>query len=250
MLAATAEPLPQETAAAGAVWLTREQVESDLGQVTTALTTRFAHFARSTPDYARHVSAIRSSASQGLSRDAFGLALTRLLALFQDSHAVVRGYDFPPGSLPFGIEPVGDRFVAHSRDRADFLAPNHPYLSKIDGRPLDDFLLAATRYVARGSISYRKVQISAILGRLNLLRADLGLEIGSTADVTVQSESGSEVTIRIWFRRMLRPRFGRRPPPPSSRAGLFTCGSRRWTRPRQPRSKPSCRRWPHRPGVR
>ncbi len=173
--------------------LSPTEVAEDIAFVRSALETRFAYFFRDTPDYQTRLQEITERARNGMTTTELGLELTQLLALFRDSHAVVRGYDFPEGTLPCLLEPLGDRFIAFKADRSGFVGDGHPFVVAIDGRAMAEWQVAARQFIARGSPAYIAVQTSGILRHINLMRRVLGVPAPPTVTLQLGSEDGRSI---------------------------------------------------------
>jgi hypothetical protein len=104
----------------------------------------------------------------------------------------VSGYTPPGGAyLPFLIEPHGERFVAFGRERTDFRAEGHPYVTKIDGRDVADWCAAAAALVPKGSPQYVRQRCLARLANLGLVRGMLGMARKDSVEVALAASDGT-----------------------------------------------------------
>jgi|GEM_PF-4488013 len=106
--------------------LTPNEINEDLDQFQTELEERFAYLKTNNADYKTAVQSIREKTAKGMEVNAFGIALTEVLGLFQDCHAGIGGLRYPEGYLPFFIESIGDRYIAVLSDRYNFLDDDFP----------------------------------------------------------------------------------------------------------------------------
>lgn len=88
---------------------------------------------------------LQSIKTDSVSLTSFGLFLTRTIGKIGDRHSSIRGYDLPNSLyLPFSVAPLEDKVVGVTYHRADkthqILYPNFPYLTKINGINIDEFL--------------------------------------------------------------------------------------------------------------
>src|SRR5262245_53087387 len=84
-----------------------------LDEFKAALDERWSYRHANQADFDGAMAVLGRKVGAGLSADAFGLELQKIIALGIDGHALVSGYELPRGGhLPFLIEPEGERFVA------------------------------------------------------------------------------------------------------------------------------------------
>ena len=137
------------------------------------------------------------------SKDQLAFELGKIMALFIDGHAQVSGSDKLireiPGRLPFLIEPVGERFIAFRPDRSGFLADSKPFITAIDGIPLELWLEKTAPFVAKGSPQYRSRHGLRMLRYLGFFRKQLALP--SKRDVEVTFGDGSKLSVPVSSRK-------------------------------------------------
>lgn len=106
--------------------LTPNQINEDLDQFQTELEERFAYLKTNNAYYKTAIQSIREKTTKGMEVNVFGIALTKVLGLFQECHAGIGGLRYPEGYLPFFIESIGDRYIAVLSDRSNFLDDDFP----------------------------------------------------------------------------------------------------------------------------
>lgn len=166
-----------------------------------ALHEQWAYFRANDVDFGAAVRALRAKFQAApMDPSTFALELQKIIALGIDGHARVDGYTLPGGFLPFLIEPAGARLVAFSADRSGFLDPAHPYIVKLDGKPLQDWLNAAAILVVKGSPQYVRRHSLRTLRNVEYVRQQLGLPAGEELRVELQSADArgtKELRIKI-----------------------------------------------------
>jgi hypothetical protein len=170
-----------------------------LDEFEAALDERWSYRHANGADFGGAVAALRDKIDGGLSTDAFGIELQRIVALGIDGHARVSGYTLPGGrSLPFLVEPAGERVVAFDAARTGFLADGFPYLTAIDGREIADWCRAAAQLVPKGSPQYRRHRSLGLLRNLAFVRAQLALPQTDTLEVTLAAgDGGARTTLQL-----------------------------------------------------
>ena len=168
--------------------LTAEQADKDLTAFQKDLEARWSYLKANNVDYRAAIARIREKTKNGIGIDEYGLEIQKFISLFIDGHSSVGGYRLPPGYLPFLIEPSGARFVAINPDRSSTVDPNLPYVTRIDGRPLADWIEAARPYAPQGSPQYRQHQALRQIRNVQFLRQVMGLPTSESLRVEFQSE--------------------------------------------------------------
>lgn len=172
--------------------LTAEQLSEDLDAFQRELEERWAYLKASGVDYRAAVAAVREKGADGMSSADYALELQRIISMFIDGHAGVSGVRHPPGYLPFLIEPAGDRFVAFLPDRSGFVDDEHPYLVRMDGRAISEWIASATPFNPRGAPQYRTRHALRQMRYLQFQRGVMGLEQADTLTVDVVSRDGQQ----------------------------------------------------------
>jgi hypothetical protein len=132
--------------------------------------------------------------------DDYAVEVQKFISLFIDGHSSVGGLRTPPGRLPFFIEPASSRFVAILPDRSAPVDADLPYITKIDGRPLADWIEAARPYAPQGSPQYRRGRALRLLRTLQFHRRIMGLPTPETVRIELQSADGArarEVQLQV-----------------------------------------------------
>ena len=175
--------------------LRREEVEDDLDQLEYALETRFAYLERKGVDYRAALDAVRGCVDDGISRRDFAVQLAKVLALFGDGHTRVAGAPdkiLPAGYLPFLVGQAEGVLVAFKEDRSDFIDPNCPFLRRMDGLAVDEWLRAAAALAPCGSAQQVRRQSIRNLRFATFLRRELNLPAAEGVELVLESRDGRQ----------------------------------------------------------
>jgi hypothetical protein len=127
----------------------------------------------------------------GITESELGIELQKIIAMGMDGHSGVSGYSLPAGGrLPFLIEVVGKRFVAFDPQRKRFLADGFPFVTKIDGRKIDDWCAAATVLVVKGSPQYIRNRCLNQLREIDYWRKVLQIPTKDTVEIELSDYEG------------------------------------------------------------
>jgi len=129
--------------------------------------------------------------------DDFGLELQKIIALGIDGHAAVGGFRLPEGFLPFLCESAGERLVAFQPDRKGLVDSNHPYVLKMDGRDIDEWMKMAAVLAPKGSPQYLRNQSLRGLRNVQFLRKQMALPLADTIEVELGSATGARTTVKL-----------------------------------------------------
>jgi hypothetical protein len=138
------------------------------------------------------VDALRARGANGISHAEYGLAVLEIISLFIDGHAGVGGVRHPAGALPFFIESTGDRFVALRPDRSGFWDSEYPFVTYLDGRPLDEWLAAAAAYASKASPQWLQRNTLSLARRVQFVREAMGLPSSDSVEVQLHAEDGRQ----------------------------------------------------------
>lgn len=164
------------------------RVQRALDDLQAALRDRWSYRGANGADFDAAIAVLRSNARNGMPLDVFGLEVHKILALGIDGHSGVDGYRLPGVRyLPFLIEPDQERAVAFTSDRTGFLANDYPYLTAIDGRPVDEWCSSAMAIIPKGSPQYRRHRCLAGIRNLDFLRGLLGVPLVDSVTLTLTS---------------------------------------------------------------
>lgn len=180
----------EQAAAAGsggqAATLSREQAERDLLALGEVMRLHHSYYRLKGVDAERLLDEIRSRLSDPVRRDAFALEVMKFLARFGDGHTRVDENPngiLPRGYLPFLVAASGKRIVAFQADRSSLVDPDHPYLLKMDGRPIEEWVEAAAVLATDGSPQFRRFQSIRNLRFLQWVRGEMGLPTGDSLSI-------------------------------------------------------------------
>jgi hypothetical protein len=156
------------------------------------LNDRWSYRHANNADFGRAIAALRGRIIGGIRINDFGIELQKILALGIDGHSGVVGYRLPPGGcLPFLIEAVGPRFVAFTPERQAFLADGFPFLTRIDGKNIDEWCAAAAVLVPKGSPQYVRHRTLRLLREIDYWRSRLNLPLRDTVEIQLADQHGT-----------------------------------------------------------
>jgi hypothetical protein len=149
-------------------------------------------------DFDRAIAALRKRVERRISQNELGVELQKILALGIDGHSRVSGFSLPPGGyLPFLIEVSGRRLVAVEPQRKAFLADGFPFLTKIDGRDVDEWCSTAAVLVVKGSPQLVRTRSTALLRNLDYWRDVMKLPRRPTVTVELADGAGRRKTLTL-----------------------------------------------------
>ncbi|MEZ6233461.1 MAG: S41 family peptidase [Phycisphaerales bacterium] len=124
------------------------------------------------------------------------LAAQRFVSRLGDGHASVRDWlehGVPDGRLGFLLGQAEGGIVAFRGDRSGFVDERHPFVERLDGRPIQDWIDAASVYVAAGSEQLVRRRSIELLRYVNLVRDELGLPRHPAVEVDMRSADGASM---------------------------------------------------------
>ncbi len=172
---------------------TRAELEEDLDYLEHILANCFAYLELKPVDYRAALDAIRLSLQERNRVNGFELQLAKLISLFCDGHARMQHHPseyLPAGYAPYSVGSYKGRLFLCNRE--GFLDPQHPYVVRIDGRPVKDWLEVASYIVVKESPQWRLRQSLGMLRYVNYLRAELGLPRKAAISLELESEDGQK----------------------------------------------------------
>jgi hypothetical protein len=189
------EPLTRriEFSFPGELWLGRKEAEQDLDELEWLLEHRYAYLTRNSFDYRSALDSIRASLGDQIRRGTLALSIQKLLSWFGDGHTQVSDpylADMGPRFLPFLVAETTNSLIAFSPDHKGFLDEQHPVLSRIDGRDVNEWLDVASQTVPRASPQFTRRGCLGRLRDIEYLRKELSLPPSSRVRVEVASTDG------------------------------------------------------------
>jgi Tol biopolymer transport system component len=171
--------------------LSAEEAKTDLDAFEKELTGRWAYLKANGVDLRAAVARVREKAARGVDSSDYGLELQKIISMFIDGHSGVSGFTRTAGSLPFFIEQTNGRFLAIKPGRDGFLDQSMPYITRIDGRPIEEWLKVAAPFSPQGSPQYKQWRGLGLLRSLAFLREQAGTPASATARVELANEDRS-----------------------------------------------------------
>ncbi len=174
----------------------------DLAILRRALESSYAYLHRTGHDPRPALARIEAQAASGapLSVDRFAVDVAKALAPLGDGHTGVvdLAQRLPRGYLPALIENQGDRLVAIAADRSSLVSDQHPYLTHIDGIPVELWLRAAGGVAPHGSEAFVTRQCTRLLRYVAFLRGELGRTESDRVALTLAAVDGARTsTVRL-----------------------------------------------------
>ncbi len=193
--------------------LIRAQYLADLGAFEMRLEDQSSYLTLTDFDYRREIATLRENANETVRTEEFSRQLSRIIAKLGDAHAGVSTEFHSPLSryLPFVLADTDTGIVALADESNTLLDTAHPYIVKLDGIALDDWLAAADQYVNQASLQLQRRRGLKELRLISVLRPDLGLPESDDISVTLQSADGSDQVIHQYALSPERLRSGKVP---------------------------------------
>ncbi len=182
------------------VALTVETIRSDLAWLAERVRDEYAYRDLTGYDWEAAFQKAAAEADANWTRNAFGVRIMKLLAPFGDGHTRLAGSAdvLPRGYAPFRMVAHSERIVALQPRSDGFLDPEHPYLSAIDGRPLEAWLELMGTIAPHGAPHFRR---TVSIQRLHFLAFALQESGGDPATKTVTlslvDDSGAERELEV-----------------------------------------------------
>lgn len=128
-------------------WLTKKQITEDIEFLTKTLNEKSSYVYLNDYDFNADFENYLKTLSNSTRLENFGMFITSTLAKIGDRHCSlnkIRGYDLNESLfLPFIYAPVNDKVIVLNKNQnkeLEILNPKFPYLKKIDGIDINDFL--------------------------------------------------------------------------------------------------------------
>lgn len=165
---------------------------SDVQHFAEQLEKRFAYFEANKVDLDADCQRLLKKYPEGTTPVVLADELQQVMAKFIDGHAgVSHSYRKRPKlALPFLIEPVGDRFVAFNDNRETFVSERFPYITKIDGVPIEKFIEPLGVRIAKGSPQYQLRNKLRAVRNLGLARELSQIDGSDMVTVELANEAG------------------------------------------------------------
>ena len=171
--------------------LPAEMLETDLTSFEKSLRDQFAYFRANDVDLKTEIRQLLKNYPNGIEGTLYSLELKKIMAKFIDGHAEVDGFRQPTEqTLPFLIEPAGDRFVAFYDNRESLVDSDFPFVTKIDNVPVEDLIENFAPMIAQGSPQYVLRQKLRAVRDLGLARKLSGLPMQDKIPLELANEAG------------------------------------------------------------
>jgi hypothetical protein len=185
--------------------LSRELAIADINELERRVKDQSSYVRRDKFDYEKAFEDARNSIKGELSVFELNERLQQIIARIGDCHAGIYAPFYDPRSrfLPFSLADSRDGVIAMKIDRSSLIDEKHPYVSAIDGKPLDDWLATAAKFVADGSPQFIRNRSLYRMREINLIRRYLNIPASMEATITLRSKDGSktsEQTVKLALR--------------------------------------------------
>ncbi len=170
--------------------LTAEEALADLDVFEGYLEERFAYLTANDADYKSALNAMRAEVSGPVTVRELNNKVARMIALFIDGHASPRLSVNPGNYLPFVLRMAGDRYVAVRAGGESLVDADFPYVTRIEGRTIDEWQSSLSDYIIDGSSQYNRRRTTSFLARIDGVRRLLGLEVTSQVEIELASPDG------------------------------------------------------------
>jgi hypothetical protein len=181
---------------------------ADLAELRGLLDEQFAYRELRKVDLDKLLQAAGASlGSDAVDAVAFARIVDRILRAFGDGHSRVDGVQPVSATfLPFLVQEVAGGHVAFRPDRSALVDPERPFVTAIDGVPLERWLSAAKARATQGSPTMQARDAERLLRDLGDLRTDLKVAAKKEVVVTLRGKAGTRDVVLEATQR--KPAYG------------------------------------------
>ena len=167
-------------------FVSREEARIDLKVLDSLMTYHYAYNEADNLDESAVLQAISEQLPERMRVGDFAMQLQKALALSIDGHAPriagvneagerERIEDNPPGQhyFPFELRSTGSRIVAFDGVRRELIEPEYPYVAKIDGIEISEWIEAAQSIIVDGTSQLRWHRGARQLANIGFLRMEM-----------------------------------------------------------------------------
>jgi hypothetical protein len=176
--------------------ISRRRLEADLDHLETMIANGYSYAERRKVDWRAALDAVRASLDPETPVNTFRFRLQRALTVFGDPHSALRGTPtnfLPRGYLPFiPVAHTQSRVLALRPDRREFLDAECPFVTALDGKPVEEWLRIAGYDTPQASPQFRRQLTVAGLTRVNYIRSELGLPANAEVRIALTSADGKK----------------------------------------------------------
>ena len=189
--------------------LTREEARRDLIALDSLMTYHYAYNEADNLDETEVLEVISEQLLERMKVGDFAMQLQKALALSIDGHAPriaginqigerERIEDNPPGQnyFPFELRSTGSRIVAFDGVNRILIEQEHPYVAKIDGIEISEWIKAAQSIIVDGTPQLRWHRGARQLANIGFLRMEMNRQMSSEALVLFENEDRSSQVIK------------------------------------------------------
>lgn len=188
----------QDRAPRSAATFTLADYQADLDELERRLLDQSSYLQRHSFDHQAAFAELRKSLSEQTDFVRFVYTVHKLVMQIGDCHADVSFPRADPETafLPFRPADTAFGFAALGINLNQPLDADCPYLDSLDGLPLDAWLAAASRFVARASPQLTRRRSQGWMGKVALLRSELNLPNNDIVEVGLKSADGLKQTTK------------------------------------------------------
>ncbi len=175
--------------------ISRERAIADINELERRIEDQSSYVRRNRFDRKQAFEELRTSLKDEVSVFELGEKLQRLIARIGDCHARadVPKSDARASYLPIMLADTRDGIVALKADRSALVDMDCPYVSAIDGIPLEQWLKVAATFVADGSPQLIRNRSLAGVREIDQIRRYLEIPAAGQATVTLRSHDSSQI---------------------------------------------------------
>lgn len=201
------------------VRLSAQQASAEIDAFEAGLRERFAYLSLKGIDLDEALEPVRESVQEDMPVTDLAAALHEVLMRFGDGHASVRGGGGDSSYyLPFLLADGDGGTVAFHSNRRELVNKQRPFVTHIDGRPLEDWIAAVAPRIPAGSDQLVRSWSLRGLREIELAREALGLPTGGPLEVTFAKAKGKSRKVQEVELSTSRPTYG---PWPRSRSEVL-----------------------------
>ena len=182
------------------VSISRAEAIADLDALEKAITNNSSYIWSSTFPYKRTIDGIKQALPDEVSVNGLAVQINKLVRLFGDDHAQVRGWtaNIPQRTAPFELGVADARYFLYQLQPEGLLDAEHPYVRAIDGVLIDEWVRVAGD-IGQGphsAVAARFSRGKRLFPYVDYLRSEMGLPLKDAVDVELVSADGSRSVTR------------------------------------------------------
>ncbi|WP_372370329.1 S41 family peptidase [Candidatus Uabimicrobium sp. HlEnr_7] len=181
-------------------WLPRAQAVEDLKEFQQYLESKFSYLLLREVNYQKALEVISSNIGEGIEVGNLALQINKILALFPDGHAAIRGARkvFPNKLFtPFLFGEHNRRIFIFMENRESFFHQKFLYIKEMDGIKIEKWLEVSKQSVVKGSPQLMRKRAMKNLRYIGILRKELGVKNTNELELVLESRQAETFKTKV-----------------------------------------------------